>query len=227
VFFAFITWMLVSFYGHSSVTAAAGTALESGDATSFFFAAAVDKLGTWAGPVGGVFPITSVLAGIIAFHNAINRYLHSLAQRGSLPTVLARANSHGAPYAAAYVQTAMAAVLTLPFAVLGTDPVLTLFSWFGGVAVVALLVLYLLASIAVVTFFRRHASDQGTWQTLIAPLLAPLADSRACQFGMAVDAVVDKVHRRRQGERVSSSWSRFGWNWAGSTGDSRVKGKSA
>lgn len=171
IFFAFITWMLVSYYGPGSVTAAAGSAVESGDATSFFFGAAVDKLGEWAGPVGGVFLITSVLAGIIAFHNAINRYLHSLAQRGSMSARLARTNSHGAPYAAAFVQTGMALVMTVPFAVLGLDPVLTLFAWFAGIAVVALLVLYLLASVAVVVFFRRHGR-QGLWQTLIAPALA-------------------------------------------------------
>ena len=88
IFFAFITWMLVSYYGPTAVQGAAGAAVESGDATSFFFTAAVDKLGAWAGPVGGAFLITSVLAGIIAFHNAINRYLHSLAQRGSVPARL-------------------------------------------------------------------------------------------------------------------------------------------
>nr|WP_309296823.1 hypothetical protein [Pseudarthrobacter sp. NCCP-2145] len=52
IFFAFITWMLVSYYGPTAVQGAAGAAVESGDATSFFFTAAVDKLGAWAGPVG-------------------------------------------------------------------------------------------------------------------------------------------------------------------------------
>lgn len=199
IFFAFITWMLVSYYGPTAVQGAAGAAVESGDATSFFFAAAVDKLGAWAGPVGGAFLITSVLAGIIAFHNAINRYLHSLAQRGSVPARLARTNSHGAPYAAAYVQTAMALVMTIPFAILGLDPVLTLFAWFAGVAVVALLVLYVLASVAVVVFFRRHGG-QGIWQTLIAPTLAVIL------MTAVLWSVVSNFTTLIGGDAVTANW---------------------
>jgi amino acid transporter len=61
-----------------------------------------------------------------------------------------------------------------PFAVLGMDPVLTLFSWFSGLAVAALLVLYMLCSLAVVAFFRRERVSGQVWQTLIAPALAAL-----------------------------------------------------
>jgi amino acid transporter len=199
VFFAFMTWMLVSYYGPSSVTAAAEAAVGSGDATSFFFTAAVDKLGLWAGAVGGALLITSVLAGIIAFHNAINRYLHSLAQRGSVPASLARTNPHGAPYAAAYVQTAMALVMTMPFAILGMDPVLTLFAWFSGVAVVALLVLYVLASAAIVVFFRRHGG-QGVWQTLIAPVLALVL------MAAVLWSVVNNFTTLIGGDPVTANW---------------------
>ncbi|MCA4131751.1 APC family permease [Arthrobacter sp. M4] len=199
IFFAFITWMLVSYYGASSVTAAAGAAVESGDATSFFFAAAVDKLGQWAGPVGGIFLITSVLAGIIAFHNAINRYLHSLAQRGSMPSSLARTNSHAAPFAAARVQTVMALIMTMPFAILNLDPVLTLFTWFAGIAVVALLVLYVLASAAVVVFFRRHGG-QGIWQTIIAPALAVVL------MAAVLCSVISNFTTLIGGDPVTANW---------------------
>jgi amino acid transporter len=54
------------------------------------------------------------------------------------------------------------------------DPVLTLFSWFSGLAVAALLVLYMLCSLAVVAFFRRERVSGQLWQTLIAPALASL-----------------------------------------------------
>ncbi|HKS00179.1 MAG TPA: amino acid permease, partial [Arthrobacter sp.] len=104
----------------------------------------------------------------------INRYLHSLALRGSLPAVLARTNKHRAPASAAWVQTTIAVLLVAPFAVLGMDPVLTLFSWFSGLAVAALLVLYMLCSLAVVAFFRRERVSGKLWQTLIAPAVASL-----------------------------------------------------
>jgi amino acid transporter len=134
----------------------------------------VELFGPWAGTVTGVLLVTSLLAGIIAFHNGINRYLHSLALRGSMPAVVARTNRHRAPAVAAWIQTATAVVLVAPFALLGADPVLSLFSWFSGLAVAALLVLYILCSIAVVGFFRRERTDRRVWQTLIAPALAAL-----------------------------------------------------
>lgn len=174
VFFSFISWMLVSYYGPSQVMDAAGAALESGDSTSFVLGPIVELFGPWAGVVTGVLLVTSLLAGIIAFHNGINRYLHSLALRGSMPAVVARTNRHCAPASAAWIQTAAAVILVVPFAVLALDPVLTLFSWFSGLAVAALLVLYMLCSAAVVAFFRRDRGDAGLWQTLIAPALAAL-----------------------------------------------------
>lgn len=174
VFFSFISWMLVSYYGPSHVIDAAGAALESGDSTTFVLGPMVELFGAWAGTVTGILLVTSLLAGIIAFHNGINRYLHSLALRGSLPAIVARTNRHRAPAVAAWIQTAAAVVLVAPFAVLGLDPVLSLFSWFSGLAVAALLVLYILCSIAVVGFFRRERTDGQPWQTLIAPMLAAL-----------------------------------------------------
>ena len=174
IFFSFISWMLVSYYGPAQVMDAAGAALESGDATTFVLGPMVELFGPWAGTVTGVLLVTSLVAGIIAFHNGINRYLHSLALRGSMPAVVARTNRHRAPAVAAWIQTATAVVLVAPFAVLGADPVLSLFSWFSGLAVAALLVLYILCSIAVVGFFRRERTDRRVWQTLIAPALAAL-----------------------------------------------------
>ena len=85
VFFSFISWMLVSYYGPSQVADAAGAALESGDSTAFVLTPMVELFGPWAGITTGILLVTSLLAGIIAFHNGINRYLHSLALRGSLP----------------------------------------------------------------------------------------------------------------------------------------------
>lgn len=174
VFFAFISWMLVSYYGPSSVMDAAGAALESGDATSFVLGPMVELFGPWAGTVAGILLVTSLLAGIIAFHNGINRYLHSLALQGSMPAAVARTNRHQAPAVAARIQSAAAVVLVVPFAVLALDPVLTLFSWFSGLAVAALLVLYILCSAAVVGFFRRERGTAPLWQTLLAPALAAL-----------------------------------------------------
>ena len=172
VFFAFVSWMVVASYGADHVVPAAGAALDSGDGTVLLFAAISDALGPWAADVGGVLLATSLLAGILAFHNASNRYVHSLGRTGVLPGAVARTTRQGAPFVASALQTVVALALVLPFAVLGKDPVLTLFAWFSGLAVLALLALYLLTSISVVAFFRRTRLDTRPWHTLIAPVLA-------------------------------------------------------
>ena len=169
-----------SFRGCWSATTAPRTSLTqrarpSNRATPPFRAdTMVDLFGPWAGTVTGMLLVTSLLAGIIAFHNGINRYLHSLALRGSMPRGVARTNRHKAPAVAARIQTVVAFLLVAPFAVLSLDPVLTLFSWFSGLAVAALLVLYMLCSLAVVAYFRREKVPGQLWQTVVAPVLATL-----------------------------------------------------
>ena len=117
--------------------------------------------------------VTSLFAGILAFHNGINRYLHALGSQKSLPQRLSHTNKHQAPHTAAWVQSVSAVVLIAPFAILNLDPILTLFSWFSGLAVAALVTLYVLCSIAVVVYsIRTHATD--VWQTRIAPAIAAL-----------------------------------------------------
>ncbi|MGY1641739.1 APC family permease [Geodermatophilus sp. SYSU D00703] len=175
LFFAFVSWMVVSSYGADQVVAAAGSALESGDGTVLLFAAISDALGPWAAEAGSVLLATSLLAGILAFHNASNRYVHSLGEGGALPSVVSRTTRQGAPFVASALQTGLALLLVMPFAVLGLDPVLTLFAWFSGVAVLGLVVLYFLTSVAVVVFFRRTRLDTRPWQTLVAPVLAAVA----------------------------------------------------
>jgi amino acid transporter len=93
----------------------------------------------------------------------------------------------------------MAVLLTMPFAILGLDPVLSLFAWFSGVAVVALLVLYVLASVAVVVFFRRHGG-QGPWQTLIAPVLAMIL------MAAVLWSVVSNFTTLIGGDPVTATW---------------------
>ncbi|MEU0584658.1 APC family permease [Streptomyces sp. NPDC006132] len=173
-FFALVSWTLISSYGASKATAAAGKALASGDGAGFVFAPIAADFGGWVGDVLPVLLATSLFAGILTFHNSANRYLFSLGRDRLLPRGLCGLNRRHAPWAAGCVQTALAVLLVAPFALAGKDPVLTLFSWFSGVAVLAMMLLYLLTSVSVVVFFRRERLDPRPWNTLIAPLLGAL-----------------------------------------------------
>ncbi|MGW3497421.1 APC family permease [Streptomyces sp. NPDC001020] len=172
-FFAFTSWMLISAHGASKATSDAGRALES-DATTFVFGPIADRFGAWTGDVLPVLLATSLFAGILAFHNSANRYLFSLGREGLLPHGLTAINRRHSPWVAGNVQTAIALLLVMPFALLGKDPVLMLFSWFSGVAVLAMMLLYFLTSVSVIAFFRRTRADTRPWNTLIAPALGAL-----------------------------------------------------
>ncbi|GHE78760.1 amino acid permease [Amycolatopsis deserti] len=227
-FFAFVSWMVVSFYGAGSVVDAAGQAVGAGEASTLVAGAIQATLGGWAAHAVGIILATSLLAGILAFHNAINRYLHSLAENAILPRRLAWTNRHGSPYVAGLASTGIAAALVVPFAVGGLDPVLTLFSWFGGVSVVGLLVLYVLTSVSVLVWFRRDRRGEPVWHTTVSPALAAIlilagivllvdnfrtltGGSAATAAGLLASVVavfvlglaVAVVHRRRSGAAVA------------------------
>ncbi len=199
-FFAFTSWMLVSAHGASHATAEAGKALESGDATSFVFAPIAAQFGGWVDDVLPVLLATSLFAGILAFHNSANRYLFSLGRERLLPHGLTALNRRHSPWAAGVVQTVLAALLVLPFAILGKDPVLTLFSWFSGVAVLAMMLLYFLTSVSVVVFFRRSRADTRPWNTVIAPVLGALG------IAGAIWLIVENFTTLIGGDRTTAIW---------------------
>jgi len=184
-FFAFVTWMNVSAHGPSHAAAQAGAALEGGDGTAYVFGPIANLLGGWTTDVLQILLCTSLFAGMLAFHNSVTRYFFSLSRDGVLPAVLGRLNRHHSPAPAGALQTLIALVLVAPFALGGQDPVLTLFSWFSGLAVLSMMLLYLLTSISVFVFFRRERLDTRVWHTAVAPILGALGLASAIALILA------------------------------------------
>ncbi|MFF8432336.1 APC family permease [Streptomyces sp. NPDC016566] len=175
VFFAFTSWMLISAHGASSSAAEATEALASGDAAGFVAAPISAELGTWSGDLLPILLGSSLFASILAFHNSANRYLFALGREALLPRKLSSLNGRQSPWFAGLVQTCLSALLVFPFALIGKDPVLSLFAWFSGLAVLAIMVLYFLTSMSVIVYFRREQSaDVRAWNTLIAPALGAI-----------------------------------------------------
>ncbi|MFE3185014.1 APC family permease [Streptomyces violascens] len=200
VFFAFTSWMVVSSYGASGAAGAAGKALAGGDGSAFVFAPIAGRFGGWANDVLPVLLATSLFAGMLAFHNSANRYLFSLSREGLLPRGLRTLNRRHSPWAAGSVQTAIAVLLVMPFALAGKDPVLTLFSWFSGVAVLAMMLLYFLTSVSVIVFFRRERLDTRLWNTLIAPMLGALG------LAGAIWLILANLTTLIGGDRATATW---------------------
>lgn len=171
-FYALSAWALVSWWGDEGAVARAVA-----DPGTMLGETATTVLGGFGGDVVEVLLVTSVFAAILAFHNVIARYLHTLGDPASevavLPAALGRAHErHGSPHVASLTTSVVGAVLLAGCLAFQLDPVLEVFTWFAAVSVVGLIALMLLTSVAVVAYFRRHPGLATPWQAVIAPAVA-------------------------------------------------------
>ncbi|GGZ05972.1 amino acid permease [Streptomyces olivaceoviridis] len=168
LFYAFVVWVAVQAFGDEQVVQAAGK-----DPAGLFFTAITTYVGGWAADLMHVFIVTSVIASLLAFHNAINRYALALAEEGVLPRRLGRVHPrHRSPYVAGIAQTVLGALVVLAFRAAGADPYQQLLLWVNTPGMIGLLLLQLLAAIAVPCWFRRIRHTEGVVRTVVAPVLA-------------------------------------------------------
>ena len=116
VFYAVTLWLVIQAFGDTQVQAVIA------DDPSAFFLRAMDQ---YVGPGGVtamfVLLVSSIFAGQLAFHNAINRYSFALSRDGVLPRWVGTVHPRfGSPYRAGLLQTALAVVVIVVFAVAGS-----------------------------------------------------------------------------------------------------------
>ncbi|MFJ9085119.1 APC family permease [Streptomyces sp. NPDC102384] len=170
LFYAFTVWIAIQSFGDAQVVEAAGS-----DPANLFFTAITTFVGSWAADLMHVFIVTSVIASLLAFHNAINRYALALADEGVLPRAVARIHpKHRSPYVAGLAQTVLGAVVVLGFWAAGADPYDQLLLWVNTPGMLGLMALQLLAALAVPFFFRRITHQEGALRTIVAPVAATL-----------------------------------------------------
>lgn len=168
VFYAFSTWAIVQFYGPSKVQEAASGALDT-----LYFQAATTLLGPWAAHTMNILLISSLFACILSFHNTLNRYFFALGREGLAFEVLGKVHEvHGSPYVAGMLQSGVAAAILAAFAVTGQDPFAIVFSYMSALAVLGILSVQALVSVAIIMFFNKDRRGYGVWKTLVAPGLA-------------------------------------------------------
>lgn len=173
ILFAVVSWAMVSGIG-SSVIVEQTLELSGGleDPAAVLFAVADEYVGTWLSDVMSVLVVTSLFAGLLAFQNSAGRYFFSMGRAGVLPTQLDRVNKFGAPAAGSIATSVVTGLVILWFIIGDLDPYLNLFSWFSALAVVAIVLVEILVSLAVVAYFQRTKQDTRPWNTIIAPVLA-------------------------------------------------------
>ncbi len=178
VFFAFIMWVAISYYGGAGGAQEAALGTLATDPGDFVLVPIGAVLGGWAADLTSVLLCTSLLAGLLAFHNIVNRYLHAMAEHDELPRQLSRTNRHQAPAVAAAAQSVTVVLVMAWFMIGDKNPVATLFGWLSGTAVAALVVLYVLVSVSIIRYFRSHRVHANLWTTAVAPRRLRGADAR-------------------------------------------------
>ncbi len=137
------------------------------------FSLTSEAVGPWLSDTMNVLLISSMFAGLLAFQNAASRYFFAMARGGVLPRALASTNGRGAPVGGVLATSVITLVVMVLFAVYNLDPVLNLFYWLSTVAVVAITLVEILVSLAVIAYFRKNGGA-NVWQSVIAPALATL-----------------------------------------------------
>ncbi|MFF9120922.1 APC family permease [Streptomyces massasporeus] len=178
VFFALSSWALTVATGPAAIV---GTSQKQSAGLLFFLTES--RLGGTFTDVLHVLFVTGMFAALLSFHNVVARYAFAMGREGLLPAAFGRTSgSSGAPGTGSLLQTVVAVVVVAAFAVADdkptgdpTAPVLHLFTWFGNIGALGVIVLMAAASLSVVVFFvRRGAAGAQAWR-LVTSALAGIA----------------------------------------------------
>lgn len=167
------------------------------DPAAVLFSLASEYVGPWMASLMGILILTSLFAGLLAFQNAAARYFFAMSRGGVLPKALSRVNGRGAPSGGVITTSALSLLVMVIFAVAQLDPVLNLFYWTSSVAVLAITLVEILVSIAVIAYFRKNGGA-NLWQSTIAPALAAIGMALAlylvaARFNLLAGTVADGV----------------------------------
>lgn len=176
------------------------------------FTLASQYVGDWLSALMKSLVLSSLFAAMLAFQNSAARYLFALGRGGTLPASLARVNGRGAPSAGSVTVSVITLAMIALFALAGLDPILNMFFWFSGLAVVSILLIEILVCFAVIAWFRRVPGDSNLFQSLIAPVLAIAGLSVGlyllmARFGLLTGAVAEGL------DPTTTSWAMNGLGW--------------
>jgi len=171
LFYAFTTWCMVNAVGADKLMETLGGLA---DPTAFLFIQSDTFVGPWLTWIMSLLLISSVFAALLAFHNAAARYFFVLGREGLLPAGLGQTHdSHQSPHLGSVLQTLLAVVIILIFAVTGQDPLFALFTWLTNLATLSVITLMALVSFSIVVFFRSNtALEPSPLKSLLAPIAA-------------------------------------------------------
>ncbi len=196
IFYALTTWAIGNSVGSDTIQA---TATE--DPAGFIFAVATDEVGPWLSTSIEILVVTSFLAMLIGFQNMFSRYLYALGRAGVLPRQLGHAHPVRATpaFAAASVGVLLGAILAI-FQLAGADPITVTFSWLLSLGTVSLIVILILTSISIITFFARERIEHNVMVTKVAPAVSILG------FGLVLYLALANYDALLGGQGGTAQW---------------------
>ncbi len=178
VFFALSCWALTVAAGPSQIVG-----VSQKQSAGLLFYLTESRLGGTFTDVLHVLFVTGMFAAMLSFHNVVARYAFAMGREGLLPSAFGRTTgSSGAPGTGSLLQTAVSAVIVVAFAIVDdkptgdpTEPVLHLFTWFGNIGALGVILLMAAASVSVIVFFARRGSARAQAWRLVTSALAGIA----------------------------------------------------
>jgi amino acid transporter len=143
------------------------------DPAAVLFSLTDQYVGGWMVTIMSWLVVSSLFAGLLAFQNATARYFFAMGRGGILSERFSHVNKAGAPRAGVILTSIIALVVIVIFAVAQLDPVLNLFFWMSAITAIAIILVEILVSVAVIAYFAKN-SGANAWQGKIAPALAAI-----------------------------------------------------
>ncbi len=143
------------------------------DPTMFLFDLAGRYVGGTVATIMGFLFVSSLFAGVLAFHNGAARYKYVAGREGLLPGAVGVTHSvFQSPHVGSIIQTAIAVIVIGIFAGLGMDPVLQLFTWLTQLGTLGILGLMAVTSFSVMVFFSKmQSTSESALTTKILPMI--------------------------------------------------------
>jgi amino acid transporter len=173
--FAIVSFAMVTGLGSATVVDRVAEISEGGaNPAAVLFFLVNENVGAWLVTVMEWLVVSSLFAGLLAFQNANARYVFALGRAGVLPSALGKTNASGAPVGGVIVTSVAAALVIILFVVQSLDPIINLFFWMSAVTAIAIMVVEILVSVAVIRYFMLNPGTHW-FKAIVAPALSALA----------------------------------------------------
>jgi amino acid transporter len=175
VLFTIVSFGMVTGLGSADVVNQVATISENGaNPAAVLFSLTETNVGHWLVQIMEWLVVSSLFAGLLAFQNANSRYIFALGRARVLPKFMGSTNKLGAPQGGVIVTSALAAIVIVLFAVQNLDPIMNLFFWMSAITAIAIMLVELLVSVAVISFFMKNKGTHW-FKSIVAPALSVLA----------------------------------------------------